>query len=156
MRGPGCWNCDTARYGLRRLVLYDARVAALQGHVHQRQPASGVAPPSPRRSLTAIGYDPPRPSGPSANASGPLGACGQNPLRRPRLLILDRIKPLVQQLDARNNPAPVLIRPVHQEPVPLRGDNSRAAPSTPKHQNRWPPSSILPPSRSFSASVSLA
>jgi hypothetical protein len=35
--GPGCWNRDTARYGLRRLVLCTACAAALQGHVHQRQ-----------------------------------------------------------------------------------------------------------------------
>jgi hypothetical protein len=35
--GPGCWNRDTARYGLRRLVLCTACVAALQGRIHQRQ-----------------------------------------------------------------------------------------------------------------------
>jgi hypothetical protein len=35
--GPGCLNRDTARYGLRRLVLCTACAAALQGQVHQRQ-----------------------------------------------------------------------------------------------------------------------
>jgi hypothetical protein len=34
--GPGCWNRDTARYGLRRLVLCTA-CAALQGHVYKRE-----------------------------------------------------------------------------------------------------------------------
>ena len=32
----GCWNRDTARYGLRRLVLCTACAAALQGQVYQR------------------------------------------------------------------------------------------------------------------------
>lgn len=34
--GPGCWNRDTARYGLRSLVLCTACAAALQGNVYQR------------------------------------------------------------------------------------------------------------------------
>jgi hypothetical protein len=41
--GAGCWNRDTARYGLRRLVLCTACAAALQGHVHQRQPPESAA-----------------------------------------------------------------------------------------------------------------
>ncbi len=36
--GPGCWNRDTAAYGLRRLVLCQACAAALQGNVHKRLP----------------------------------------------------------------------------------------------------------------------
>jgi hypothetical protein len=36
--GPGCWNRDTARYGLRRLVLCAACAAALQGQDRKRQP----------------------------------------------------------------------------------------------------------------------
>jgi hypothetical protein len=41
--GPGCWNRDTARYGLRRLVLCTACAAAIQGHEHKREmPASAV------------------------------------------------------------------------------------------------------------------
>jgi hypothetical protein len=44
--GPGCWNRDTARYGLRRLVLCTACAAALQGHVYQRE-----MPPSAARVL---------------------------------------------------------------------------------------------------------
>jgi hypothetical protein len=35
--GPGCWNRDTARYGLRRLVLCTACAAALQGQDYKRQ-----------------------------------------------------------------------------------------------------------------------
>ena len=41
--GPGCWNRDTARYGLRRLPLCAACAAALQGKVHQREVPEGAA-----------------------------------------------------------------------------------------------------------------
>ena len=41
--GPGCWNRDTARYGLRRLPLCTACAAALQGNVHQREVPEGAA-----------------------------------------------------------------------------------------------------------------
>jgi hypothetical protein len=34
--GHGCWNRDTARYGLRRQVLCHACAAALQGKTYQR------------------------------------------------------------------------------------------------------------------------
>jgi hypothetical protein len=34
--GPGCWNRDTARHGLRRLALCTACAAALQGRVYKR------------------------------------------------------------------------------------------------------------------------
>lgn len=40
--GPGCWNRDTARYGLRRLVLC-ACAAALQGQAYKRQPPETAA-----------------------------------------------------------------------------------------------------------------
>jgi ABC-type arginine/histidine transport system permease subunit len=36
------WNRDTARYGLRRLVLCTACAAALQGHVYQREVPAGA------------------------------------------------------------------------------------------------------------------
>jgi hypothetical protein len=39
---PGCWNRDTARYGLRRLVLCTACAAALQGQVYQRELPPGT------------------------------------------------------------------------------------------------------------------
>jgi hypothetical protein len=35
--GAGCWNRDTARYGLRRLVLCTACASALQGQTHKRE-----------------------------------------------------------------------------------------------------------------------
>ena len=41
--GPGCWNRDTAAYGLRRLVLCQACAAALQGKTHKREPPTGAA-----------------------------------------------------------------------------------------------------------------
>jgi hypothetical protein len=41
--GPGCWNRDTARYGLRRLVLCTACASALQGQAYQRVPSPGAA-----------------------------------------------------------------------------------------------------------------
>jgi hypothetical protein len=34
--GPGCYQRDTARYGLRRLALCTACAAALQGETYQR------------------------------------------------------------------------------------------------------------------------
>lgn len=40
--GPGCWQRDTARYGLRRLVLFTACAAALQGHALQREMPPGA------------------------------------------------------------------------------------------------------------------
>ena len=41
--GPGCWNRDTARFGLRRLPLCPACAAALQGHDYKRElPESAV------------------------------------------------------------------------------------------------------------------
>jgi len=40
---PGCWNRDTARYGLRHLVRCTSCAAALHGQVHQRQPPPGAA-----------------------------------------------------------------------------------------------------------------
>ena len=40
--GPGCWNRDTARYGLRRLVLCTACAAALQGKIHKREMPPGA------------------------------------------------------------------------------------------------------------------
>jgi hypothetical protein len=42
--GPGCWQRDTSRYGLRRLVLCTSCAAALQGREHQRE-----LPPSAAR-----------------------------------------------------------------------------------------------------------
>lgn len=39
---PACWNRDTARYGLRRLVLCTACAAALQGHTYQREMPPGA------------------------------------------------------------------------------------------------------------------
>jgi hypothetical protein len=41
--GPGCFQRDTARYGLRRLVLCAACAAALQGQVHRREVPPGAA-----------------------------------------------------------------------------------------------------------------
>ncbi len=41
--GPGCWNRDTARYGLRHLVLCRACTAALQGETYKRQPPETAA-----------------------------------------------------------------------------------------------------------------
>jgi hypothetical protein len=41
--GPGCWNRDTARYGLRRLVLCAACAAALQGQAYRRKPPGSAA-----------------------------------------------------------------------------------------------------------------
>ncbi len=41
--GHGCWNRDTARYGLRRLVLCRACVAALQGDTYKRKAPPGAA-----------------------------------------------------------------------------------------------------------------
>jgi len=38
--GPGCWQRDTARYGLRHLVLCTACAAALAGEVYQRKLAT--------------------------------------------------------------------------------------------------------------------
>ena len=39
----GCWNRDTARYGLRNLDLCHACAAALQGHTYQRDIPPGAA-----------------------------------------------------------------------------------------------------------------
>ena len=41
--GPGCWNRDTARYGLRRLVLCRACRAALEGQTYQREIPAAAA-----------------------------------------------------------------------------------------------------------------
>jgi hypothetical protein len=40
---PGCWQRDTARYGLRRPVLCTACAAALQGEAYKREPPPGAA-----------------------------------------------------------------------------------------------------------------
>lgn len=42
--GPGCWQRDTSKYGLRSLPLCPACTAALQGKTHQRE-----IPPSAAR-----------------------------------------------------------------------------------------------------------
>ena len=42
--GPGCWQRDTRKYGLRSLPLCPACAAALQGRTHQRE-----IPPSAAR-----------------------------------------------------------------------------------------------------------
>ena len=42
--GPGCWQRDTRKYGLRSLPLCPACAAALQGRAHQRE-----IPPSAAR-----------------------------------------------------------------------------------------------------------
>jgi hypothetical protein len=42
--GPGCWQRDTRKYGLRQLPLCPACAAALQGRAHQRE-----IPPSAAR-----------------------------------------------------------------------------------------------------------
>jgi hypothetical protein len=42
--GPGCWQRDTSRFGLRKLPLCTACAAALQGRIHQRE-----IPPSAAR-----------------------------------------------------------------------------------------------------------
>jgi hypothetical protein len=41
--GPGCWNRDTSRYGLRRLVLCTACAVALQGHEYKRETPESAA-----------------------------------------------------------------------------------------------------------------
>lgn len=41
--GPGCWQRDTSRYGLRRLPLCPACAAALEGRTYQREVPSGAA-----------------------------------------------------------------------------------------------------------------
>ena len=43
--------------------------------------------------------------------------------RQPRMLSLMLIKPLLNGLNPGNDPTPVLISPVHQEPVHLRSDD---------------------------------
>jgi hypothetical protein len=43
LHGPGCWNRDTARNGLRRLVVCTTCAAALQGQVHKRELPEGTA-----------------------------------------------------------------------------------------------------------------
>ena len=40
---PGCWQRDTARYGLRRLVLCTACAAALQGQDDKRKVPESAA-----------------------------------------------------------------------------------------------------------------
>ena len=42
--GPGCWQRDTSRYGLRRVPLCPACVSALRGETYQRE-----IPPSAAR-----------------------------------------------------------------------------------------------------------
>jgi hypothetical protein len=41
--GPGCWQRNTTRYGLRRLPLCPACRAALQGQDYKREPPPGAA-----------------------------------------------------------------------------------------------------------------
>jgi hypothetical protein len=41
--GPGCFQRDTRRYGLRRLPLCTACAAALQGQAYQREAPPGAA-----------------------------------------------------------------------------------------------------------------
>ena len=41
--GPGCWQRNTSRYGLRRLPLCPACRAALQGDVYQRDVSPALA-----------------------------------------------------------------------------------------------------------------
>ena len=44
--GSGCYQRDTARYGLRRLVLCAACAAALRGQAYKRETSAGAAAPS--------------------------------------------------------------------------------------------------------------
>jgi hypothetical protein len=41
--GPGCWQRDTSRYGLRRIPLCPACAAALQGQTYKRELPPGAA-----------------------------------------------------------------------------------------------------------------
>ncbi len=41
--GPGCWQRNTARYGLRRVPLCPACVSALRGETYQREIPPGAA-----------------------------------------------------------------------------------------------------------------
>jgi len=41
--GPGCWERNTSRYGLRRLPLCPACAAALGGETYQRKASPGAA-----------------------------------------------------------------------------------------------------------------
>ncbi len=41
--GPGCWQRDTSRFGLRRVPLCPACVSALRGETYQRQTPPGAA-----------------------------------------------------------------------------------------------------------------
>jgi len=41
--GPGCWQRDTSRYGLRELPLCPGCAAALEGKPYQRQAPPGAA-----------------------------------------------------------------------------------------------------------------
>jgi hypothetical protein len=51
--GPGCWQRDTSRFGLRRLPLCPACHAALEGRTYQRDTAERRTAHAPRRSLTS-------------------------------------------------------------------------------------------------------
>ena len=41
--GPGCWQRDTSRFGLRKLPLCPACRAALEGRTYQRETPPGAA-----------------------------------------------------------------------------------------------------------------
>jgi hypothetical protein len=41
--GPGCWQRDTRKYGLKQLPLCSACAAALQGRTHQREISPSAA-----------------------------------------------------------------------------------------------------------------
>jgi hypothetical protein len=41
--GPGCWQRNTSRYGLRRVPLCPACAAALRGQGYKREPLPGAA-----------------------------------------------------------------------------------------------------------------
>ena len=55
--GPGCWQRDTARYGLRRIPLCTACRAALEGGTCQREIPPGAARTLRKAGARAQGHD---------------------------------------------------------------------------------------------------
>ena len=75
--GPGCWNRDTARYGLRRLPLCTACAAALQGS--RGRSTSARSPRVRHASSAGASSISPRRPGPSRSTQPPPSAA--NPSR---------------------------------------------------------------------------
>jgi hypothetical protein len=103
----------------------DAKAEAAQGAARHLKELLGAAAAQPETGISRRYAPAPPPGSPRcARARSRASLSSKLQGRRPPMLRLIRLEPLLHRLDTGNGPALVLVRPVHQEPVCAHGSRT--------------------------------